>query len=163
MTFATNSQDVTADAAHTRLGTLEYLPPEVLVTGAPNSDPRRVAMDPCRADLYCMGVCLYTMLARQYPWVTREEQTKNPMALVPLMVSRMQRGALTRPPDVPDGCWALLQGLLQVDPARRFGIEDIRTVLGKCTGFSYWGSWGQAVNAAAEHFFCTIHRMNGFE
>ncbi len=97
-------------------------------------------MDPKRADLYCMGVCLFIMLARSYPWTTREEQHKNPMALVPLMVSRMERGALARPDDIPDACWALLQGLLRVDPGRRMTIEDIRTV---CVFFGVRGGGGE--------------------
>lgn len=84
------------------VGTQPYVAPEVMKTDAYDFG----------ADVWCLGVLLYVLLAGQFPF----ERMVEDQALLDILPARLM---------VSETAKALLRGLLQLEPSKRFTVEEL--------------------------------------
>ena len=88
-------------------GTLVYAPPEVLQSQAYRAD---------QAEIWCMGVLLYTLLFGEPPFRTADAAVREPF---PRPIQR----------PVSDNVWRILEVMLRKEPRERPSLDEILTAL----------------------------------
>jgi serine/threonine-protein kinase SRK2 len=113
------SKNVDHDSAPTtRLGTLMYIAPEVMMhTGESGYDARQ-------ADVWSCGVVLYVMLTARYPFKNTND-FENTEDIWSSMSHEAYRNSLKRLSGVSDECNDLLVKMLDPDPMVRLQIVDV--------------------------------------
>ena len=91
---------------HSFVGTNEYISPEVLKGHEPSP----------AIDLWSLGVILYQMLANKTPFES-ENELKTYQNII--------EANFTRPKNIPDDAWDLIESLLNVEPYNRIGYDKI--------------------------------------
>ena len=105
-------------APTTRLGTLMYIAPEVMMhTGDHGYDARQ-------ADVWSCGVVLYVMLTARYPFKNTTVFDKEE-GWMPLMSDEAYRDSLKRVSSVSDECNDVLVKMLDPDPKARLQIGRV--------------------------------------
>jgi serine/threonine protein kinase len=92
------------------MGTAQYMAPEQLRTGSPVD---------ARTDIWGLGVTLFRLLTRQYPF-----PGTNPAVVAAAIVARDPVPIRSVRPEVPDAVAAIIERCLAKDPARRFQSVD---------------------------------------
>ncbi|GFR61795.1 tribbles-like protein 2 [Elysia marginata] len=103
-----DENDVTADTLTDKYGCPAYVSPEILCARASGYSGRR-------ADLWSLGVMIYTMLVGRYPFHDRD-----PVVLF----GKIRRGAYKIPDAVPARARCLIKNLLCRDPLERLSAEE---------------------------------------
>lgn len=105
--------DFTDDRLYDRQGTPAYCCPEMLRSPPGNS------YSGLKADIWCLGVVLYSMTAGRYPYHDVE-----PMR----MITKIRRGYRVQFPTwLTSRARSLMANLLHQDASKRISLEDIRT------------------------------------
>ncbi|XP_044751078.1 tribbles homolog 2 [Coccinella septempunctata] len=97
-----------SDWLHDKRGCPAYVSPEILKAGATYSGKA--------ADMWSLGVILYTMLAGRYPFNDMEHS---------LLFAKISRGHFTIPECLSSRARCLIRSLLRRDPSERITSEDI--------------------------------------
>lgn len=97
-----------SDWLHDKRGCPAYVSPEILKAGATYSGKA--------ADMWSLGVILYTMLAGRYPFSDMEHS---------LLFAKISRGHFTIPECLSSRARCLIRSLLRRDPSERITSEDI--------------------------------------
>lgn len=103
-----DENDLTADTLTDKYGCPAYVSPEILCARAGGYSGRR-------ADLWSVGVMIYTMLVGRYPFHDRD-----PVVLF----GKIRRGAYKIPDVVPARARCLIKNLLCRDPLERLTAEE---------------------------------------
>ena len=103
-----DENDVTADILTDKYGCPAYVSPEILCARAGGYSGKR-------ADLWSLGVMIYTMLVGRYPFHDRD-----PVVLF----GKIRRGAYKIPDAVPARARCLIKNLLCRDPQERLSAEE---------------------------------------
>ncbi|CAM9848213.1 unnamed protein product [Ectocarpus sp. 6 AP-2014] len=97
-----------ANLLHATCGTPDYVAPEVIEGAGYDGRP---------ADLWSVGVTLYTMLAGFLPFEADSiEET----------FARIRAADFEHPPEISMSAWSLLEALLEPNPRKRYTIADVR-------------------------------------
>jgi len=117
------SKDVNNDSTPiTRLGTLNYIAPEVLQQ---SGEDRTSKYDACQADVWSCGVVLYAMLSAQYPFKKSSQLLSN----IGKGFDRCHANIFDEPfqplSGVSEACNNLLAGMLNADPKARLTVTQI--------------------------------------
>ncbi|KAK9890531.1 hypothetical protein WA026_010607 [Henosepilachna vigintioctopunctata] len=97
-----------SDWLHDKRGCPAYVSPEILKAGATYSGKA--------ADMWSLGVILYTMLAGRYPFSDLEHS---------LLFAKISRGHFVIPECLSSRARCLIRSLLRRDPSERITSEDI--------------------------------------
>jgi serine/threonine protein kinase len=68
------------------------------------------------ADIWSLGVLLFTMVTGKVPWAPASSQ---------VMVRQIMREKVRFPETVSEECRELIEGMLQISPKSRMGMEEI--------------------------------------
>lgn len=105
-------------AARSRVGTPDYMAPEVVKT-------RDGAYDAKTSDIWSCGVVLFVMLVGQYPFSRNEDNRVNEDARQRRVLNRIMNLDFHLPNDLTAECRDLIKKILKDDPAQRITIKDI--------------------------------------
>lgn len=118
---------MTSSLPYSRVGTTEYFPPEVLHA------ENRKTYDGRKADVWSLGVCLFVMLNKCFPFddPSRDPQIRHQRILDKIKTERvampivqiLRRRNGVRFKRLSADCLNLLKGLLQSDPELRLSVE----------------------------------------
>ena len=97
------------------VGTRQTMPPEVVLLNDGQT------YDGVQADIWCIGVFLYTLAANRYPFYASDEKITDAE-----LFRRTVHLEYTIPPWVPNDCADLIQRILVREPEQRPSIEDIK-------------------------------------
>jgi len=114
--FGLSKHDATL--TYTRVGTTDYMGPEVLTAQRPDGSGVGLGYNGEKADIWSAGVMMYAMLAGRYPFPTSlpEQQRLQLMTKRPLQL----------PPRLSPQCRGLLEALLHPNPDERITISGIK-------------------------------------
>ena len=76
----------------------------------------RVPYDGRIADVWSLGVILYTLVSRQSPWNTQNTS---------IMIHQILKGEYQFPSTVSESCQNLIRGMMKVTPIERFTMEQV--------------------------------------
>jgi len=106
-------QHVPSSVRTTLCGTPDYLPPEVALENRYSGG----------FDIWTLGVLLYEMLTGITPFSsTSSDPDEHTMDAI---IDRVKAGKFTIPDTVGAHAKDLIKGMLQLDPSKRFGLEEI--------------------------------------
>mmetsp|Transcript_13249 Transcript_13249/g.34318 ORF Transcript_13249/g.34318 Transcript_13249/m.34318 type:complete len:344 (+) Transcript_13249:339-1370(+) len=100
-----------------RVGTPQYIPPEVL---------QHPTYDGKKADIWCCGVLLYSLLGGHFPFYRKEDGAKSEAERRNATLTRIMTCDYVMPRGLSPECCNLIANLLVKDPARRLPIADIK-------------------------------------
>ena len=103
-----DEDDHTSDTLTDKYGCPAYVSPEILCARAGGYSGRR-------ADLWSLGVMIYTMLVGRYPFHDRDPV---------ILFGKIRRGAYKIPDSVPARARCLIKNLLCRDPLDRLNAEE---------------------------------------
>jgi len=107
-------------APSTRIGTVMYIAPEVIV------NERDVEYDARKSDVWSCGVVLYVMLTCRYPFKKDHSATgASSITEAHSLVRRTMNNVFDSVPNVSKDCNELLRKMLHSDPTTRISIEDL--------------------------------------
>lgn len=109
-----------------RLGTVHYCAPEILVPGdisEPNNN--KISYNAKQADIWSCGVVLYCMLMKQYPFQSDKDKNLNQIKKTTVVVKRIISGEFSVPAHVSEDCQDLLSRMLNINPHERPTSEMI--------------------------------------
>ena len=93
------------------VGSLKYMPPEVLI-GHNESTPK--------IDVWSLGCVLFGMITGKLPYRSSvKEDLKRMIIEQPIVINKKDH------PDISDHCRDLIEKMLDKDPNRRIGIREI--------------------------------------
>ena len=122
--FGFSKDETRHSAPNTRLGTLMYIAPEIM-TNKPNE-----SYDARKTDVWSAGVVLYVMLAGQYPFLAGSDGGTDSLdgfgvKKMGELLNRTVTNDFERLYSVSDSCHELLLGMLEPDPHKRIGVEEV--------------------------------------
>ena len=112
--FGLCKQQTSGSLLMTTCGTLAYAAPEII-----EEEP----YDGMKADIWSAGVCLYAMVANQFPWTTDEDLP--PERLVHETARQIINGEVTLPDGISLELQNLLTHMLNIDPDERPSAMDV--------------------------------------
>ncbi|GBF95923.1 sulfur stress regulator [Raphidocelis subcapitata] len=120
--FGYSRSDARGGKCYSKVGTLNYIAPEVLSNRAAGYDGRA-------ADVWSCGVVLYALLTGRFPYGAPAPSAPRPeFAAGVLRMLREMHGRAYAEPDageVSKGCLALIERMLEPDPRRRITVPQI--------------------------------------
>lgn len=105
-------------AARSRVGTPDYMAPEVVKT-------REGAYDAKMSDIWSCGVVLFVMLVGQYPFSRNEDNRMTEDQRQRQVLSRIMNLNYQLPNDLTPDCRDLIKKILREDPKQRITISEI--------------------------------------
>jgi serine/threonine-protein kinase SRK2 len=127
---------------NSRVGTPQYIPPELL---------QQPTYDGKKADVWCCGVLLYSMLAGSFPFYRSDDSgLRGEMERRNAVLHRIVRCEYTLPRGLSPECCNLIANLLVRDPQRRLSVADIQRHAYFVRGLSReWFAESASLRAAA--------------
>ncbi|KAF2461686.1 serine/threonine-protein kinase-like protein chk1 [Lineolata rhizophorae] len=104
-------------------------PPGATQGGVPRKDVLERGYAPDAADIWSCGVVLFVLLAGNTPW---DEPTPRSYEFAAYVSAKGRPGGAGYADEelwwrLPAGALSLLRGMLKLDPAARFGLDEVRT------------------------------------
>lgn len=118
--FGFSKDNTRQSLCKTRLGTLEYMAPELL---QPTSKDQ-LQYDGAKVDIWSLGVALFFMLVKSYPFSMQEGDAKT-MGREYAIMKAILDGPILIPSFVSEPCRDLLARMLLKDPLQRCSIADV--------------------------------------
>ncbi|GBF96707.1 sulfur stress regulator [Raphidocelis subcapitata] len=122
--FGYSKSEMRRCEAHARVGTLSYMPPEIMDVES------AISYDAAAVDVWCCGVCLYAMLTGRMPFPAPGRGLRGEALARAVAGARraiLAGGGARLPPEagVSAGCEALIRRMLEPRPERRATVPDI--------------------------------------
>ena len=125
--FGFSKDEYNHSAPTSRLGTMHYCAPEILIHGDISEDALsgNNSYNAKQADIWSCGVVLYCMLMKRYPFESDEDKDFTQFKQITVVMKRVITEEFQPPEELSKECQDLLSKMLSKDPNQRPTSETI--------------------------------------